>query len=208
MKKETKDRVKNTVTTGASSAAGAAAGIAIGTALSPETAAAQQTHTPEEVSAPSHPEEASTTAAASTATTTASHSSTTHSSSTQEAAQTPQQPETKTEETTETGNPSDELEVLGYERVTNDDGSQMDLAVLNVDGHEVGYIDADLDGVADVVICDANQNGQFEQNEMANIHDQGIAMQPLADAAGFNPLYAENNIPDYVDDADVDGYMA
>ena len=33
-------------------------------------------------------------------------------------------------------------------------------------------------------------------------------MQPLQDAAGFDPLFAQNDLPDYVNDADVDSFMA
>ena len=92
--------------------------------------------------------------------------------------------------------------------MTNEDGSQMDIAVLNVNGNEVGVIDANLDGEADALVCDINQNGVIEDGEMEIVQGQGIAMQPLADAAGFNPQFAQNDLPDYVNDADVDTYMA
>jgi len=84
----------------------------------------------------------------------------------------------------------------------------MDIAVLNVNGNEVGVIDANLDGEADAMMCDLNQNGVIEQGEIEIVQGQGIAMQPLADAAGFNPQFAQNDLPDYVNDADVHTYMA
>ena len=57
-------------------------------------------------------------------------------------------------------------------------------------------------------ICDANQNGVIEEGEMQIVQGEGIAMQPFADAAGFNPQYTQNDLPDYVNDADVGTYMA
>ena len=110
--------------------------------------------------------------------------------------------------TPEPPTPSDELEVLAYERVTNDDGSQIDIAVVNMDGNEVGVIDANLDGRADFLVCDVNLNGTIDEGEAVQLQDQVIEMAPLQDAAGFNPLYAQNDIPDYVNDADVDTFMA
>ena len=104
--------------------------------------------------------------------------------------------------------PDPEVEVVSYDRVTNDDGSQMDVAVLNVNGNEVGVIDANLDGEADALVCDANQNGEIEDGEIENVQGQGISMQPFQDAAGFDPQFAQNDLPDYVNDADVDTYMA
>lgn len=101
-----------------------------------------------------------------------------------------------------------EIEVLGYDRVVNEDGSLSDIAVVNVNGNEVGVIDIDLDGKADALVCDINQNGIIEDDEVEFVQGQGVDMQPFADAAGFNELFAQNDLPDYVNDADVDTYMA
>ncbi len=40
------------------------------------------------------------------------------------------------------------------------------------------------------------------------VQGAGLEMQPLQDAAGFDPLFAQNDLPDYVDNADVGTYMA
>lgn len=184
MNNETKSEVKKNVATGASTAAGATAGVVIGAALSPEQTSAQE--------APNtHPSPGS------------------KPSTKPEPTPEPEKPEPqKPEPTREPEKPTDEIEVIGYDRVTNEDGSQMDVAVLNVNGNEVGVVDVNLDGEADVIICDANQNGIIEEGEMQIIQGEGIAMQPFADAAGFKPQYAQNDLPDYVNDADVDTYMA
>jgi len=189
MKDETKDQVKKNVATGASTAAGATVGVVIGAALSPEEAAAQEMPTPDPAPQPA-----------------------TGPKPTPKPEPSKPEPEKtepqKHEPTLQPEKPTDEVEVIGYDRVTNEDGSQMDVAVLNVNGNEVGVVDVTLNGEADAIICDANQNGVIEEGEMQIVQGEGIAMQPFADAAGFNPQYAHNDLPDYVNDADVDTYMA
>lgn len=189
MNNETKNEVKKNVATGASTAAGATAGVVIGAALSPEQASAQEVPTPEPTPQP-----------------TPAPKPTSAPEPKPEPAPKPEPQNPKP--TPQPENPTDEIEVIGYDRVTNEDGSQMDVAVLNVNDNEVGVVDVNLDGEADTIICDANQNGVIEEGEMQIVQGEGIAMQPLADAAGFTPLYAQNDLPDYVNDADVDTYMA
>ena len=193
MNNDTKNEVKKNVATGASTAAGATAGVVIGAAIAPNSAEAAEVVTPEPAPTPSpapqpSPEPTPTPAPKPTP-------------------QPQPEPVPVTPEPPTPG-PETEVEVLGYDRVTNEDGSQMDIAVLNVNGNEVGVIDANLDGEADALMCDLNHNGVIEEGEMEIVQGQGIAMQPLQDAAGFNPQFAQNDLPDYVNDADVDTYMA
>lgn len=190
MNNETKNEVKKNVATGASTAAGATAGVVIGVAITPNSAEAAEVVTPDPAPQPAPAPKPT-------------PQPTPDPTPTPEPEPTPQpKPEPPTP------GPEPEVEVLGYDRVTNEDGSQMDIAVLNVNGNEVGVIDANLDGEADALVCDLNQNGVIEEGEIEIVQGQGIAMQPLADAAGFNPQFAQNDLPDYVNDADVDTYMA
>lgn len=190
MNNETKNEVKKNVATGASTAAGATAGVVIGVAITPNSAEAAEVVTPEPAPQPAPAPKPT-------------PQPTPEPTPIPEPEPTPQpKPEPPTP------GPEPEVEVLGYDRVTNEDGSQMDIAVLNVNGNEVGVIDANLDGEADALVCDINQNGVIEDGEMEIVQGQGIAMQPLADASGFNPQFAQNDLPDYVNDADVDTYMA
>lgn len=192
MNNETKNEVKKNVATGASTATGATAGVVIGAAISPNSAEAAEVVTPEPT--PQLAPDPKPT-----------------SQPIQEPTPTPQPeptPQLKPEPPTPQPEKETEVEVVGYDRVTNEDGSQMDIAVLNVNGNEVGVIDANLDGEADAFVRDLNQNGVIEDGEIEIVQGQGIAMQPLADAAGFNPQFAQNDLPDYVNDADVDTYMA
>jgi hypothetical protein len=191
MKVETKNEVKKNVATGTSTAAGATVGVVIGTALSPTEANATEVTSSETIGQPS------------IQTTAEPHASILPQDTVVEPTGVEQsvgQDPTEQEKV--------DIEVVGYDRVTNEDGSQMDLAVLNVNGNEVGVVDVNLDGEADAIICDANHNGLVEEDEIQIVHGQGIAMQPMAEEAGFNPEYAQNDLPDYVNDADVDTYMA
>lgn len=186
MKKETMNEVKKNVTTGVSSTIGATAGVIIGTIVSPTETQAQEMNstTPSSQETQTYFEQSTTT------------------SSSQES-QIPSEQEPLTPPIPESG-----IEVIGYDRVTNEDGSQMDIAVLDVDGNEIGVVDVNIDGEADALICDVNNNGVIEEGEMQVVQGEGIEMQPLQEAAGFDPLYAQNDLPDYVNDANTDTYMA
>lgn len=110
--------------------------------------------------------------------------------------------------------PDPEVQVVGYETVDNGDGSQSDVAYMMVGEVPVAVIDTDRDNVADVMVADMNQNGVVEDDEIVDMSEQNIAMAPLQAAAEESGLiadgdiYADNNLPDYTNDADVTEYMA
>lgn len=192
MNKETKDNIKKNVATGASTAAGATVGVVIGAAISPNSAEAAEAVTPEPTAEP---------------TTAPAPKPAPHPTPKPTPDPTPSPQPEPVDVTPEPPIHEPEVEVLGYDRMTNEDGSRMDIAVVNVNGNQVGVIDANLDGQADALVCDINQNGIIEEGEMEIVEGMGIAMQPFQDAAGFNPQFAQNDLPDYVNDADVDTYM-
>lgn len=104
-----------------------------------------------------------------------------------------------------------QVEVLGYETLTNEDGSQVDAAVVAIDGQQVIIADTDQDDIANVMAADLNGNGTIEEHEIVDISGEGIAMSPLqaaVDMGGDDTLLADNSTPDYVNDANVDAYMA
>ncbi len=211
MNRETKDVIKKNVATGASTATGATAGVVIGAALSPEEAEAGEISSTEH--SHHHPVDSD-----------SNHTSKQESSNQEEVKPEAAKPEpTKAEApspevskpeandaaiTTQPETPADEVEVIGYDRITNEEGNSMEIAVINVNGNEVGVIDVNLDGQADAIVCDVNGNGMIDEGEIQSVEGAGIAMQPFADAAGYNPQFAQNDLPDYVNDADVDTYMA
>lgn len=101
-----------------------------------------------------------------------------------------------------------EVEVISYDRVETA-GGQMDVAVVeDQSGQQVAFIDVDLDSQADVAWIDHNEDAQITDDELYDVQEQNVDMHPMMDAANFSSEYAENEIPDYVNDADVDGYMA
>lgn len=107
------------------------------------------------------------------------------------------------------GDPDDipEVVVMDYQTVTNDDGSQMDIAVVNVDEQEVYLIDENQDGSTDVLVADVNEDGNIDGNELLNIEDEDISMSTFQDEVmeDSDVLLADN---DYVNDANVDEFMA
>lgn len=111
-------------------------------------------------------------------------------------------------ELSQTSEQSQKPEVIAYDRITDDDGTKMDIALVRADGRDLNIVDLDLDGEADIIICDLNQNGVADQGEVTMVQGAGLEMQPLQDVAGFDPLFAQNDLPDYVDNADVGTYMA
>lgn len=102
-----------------------------------------------------------------------------------------------------------EIQVVSYETVTNEDGSQMDVAVVDVQGQTVVITDADQNGYADVMASDLNNNGQIDNDEIVDISDQHIAMQPFQEAANIdgNCNYIACD-EDYINNANVDDYIA
>lgn len=126
-----------------------------------------------------------------------------------------------------------DVEILGYERVDMGDGELADIAVLNVDGHAAVIMDANLNGEADYIAVDYNDNGVFEDSEGRIVTGEGMEMQPLhqmyaeqhpeeftpgdddvpADPGEdiYNPdddpnLLAEGDMDDFVNDADVSDF--
>lgn len=100
-----------------------------------------------------------------------------------------------------------EVEVLAYETISNEDGSQMDVAVVSVGGQEMGIYDVNVDGTADLLAVDENNNQQIEENEIHDISSENVSMQALHDdcIAQNDPSMQD---PDYINDGNVDNYMA
>ena len=86
----------------------------------------------------------------------------------------------------------------------------MDVAVVNAQGQAVMIADVDQNGLADIMASDLNYNGQLDNGEIVDVSDQNIAMQPLQDAANMNGnnMVAQTGEPDYINDANVDDYIA
>ena len=207
MKEKKTSDVKSNVISGMSSTVGAAVGVVAGSIISSEVNAAEIPAaeipvTPEE----EQDVEVVSSQPSKTGGSTPSHNPTSH--------PTPQ-PATEPNPTPEPTpasepRPVSEIEVVSYETVTNEDGSQIDVAVVNAQGQAVMIADVDQNGLADIMASDLNYNGQLEHGEIVDVSDQNIAMQPLQDAANMNGnnMVAQTGEPDYINDANVDDYIA
>lgn len=103
----------------------------------------------------------------------------------------------------------DEIQVLSYDTITDNDGNEMDVAVVSASGQEIIIADVDQNGTADLMASDLNSNGQLEENEIVDVSEDNIAMQPLEEAANANDdMIAQTDDIDYVNNADVNDYMA
>ena len=202
MKEKKTSDVKSNVISGMSSTVGAAVGVVAGSIISSEVNAAEIPVTPEE----EQDVEVVSSQPSNTGGSTPSHNPTPH--PTLEPATEPN----PTPEPTPASEPrpESEIEVVSYETVTNEDGSQMDVAVVNAQGQAVMIADVDQNGVADIMASDLNYNGQLDNGEIVDVSDQNIAMQPLQDAANMNGnnMVAQTGEPDYINDANVDDYIA
>lgn len=100
-----------------------------------------------------------------------------------------------------------DIEVLSYGTIDHGDDGQWDYAVLSVNGHEYGIIDVDNDNIADLMAQDINQDGQITPDEVKDISDMNISMQAIhEDYLAQNDSSAQG--PDYVNDGNIDNYMA
>lgn len=222
MEKETKlkDRLdlKSDMATGVSSAIGATIGMAAANALAPEAHAAETpgektAHTGTGQSSPSAHSGAATGPAQPLFGSDPAQNQVPASESGSEPVQDPLTPEApeKPEEsdgpggTGESGDP--EIVVLDYGTITVDDGSQVDAALVSIDGQEALIVDVDQDGIADVMMADLNGDDKIDDSEVMDIHDDGISMASFQTEVTDVPdtLIAQN---DYVNDANVDEYMA
>lgn len=212
MKEKKTSDMKSNVISGMSSTVGAAVGVVAGSIISSEVNAAEIPVTPEE----EQDVEVVSSQPSKTGGSTPSHNPTSHPTTGPATEPNPtQEPATEPNPTPEPTpasepRPESEIEVVSYETVTNEDGSQIDVAVVNAQGQAVMIADVDQNGVADIMASDLNYNGQLENGEIVDVSDQNIAMQPLQDAANMNGnnMVAQTGEPDYINDANVDDYIA
>lgn len=86
-----------------------------------------------------------------------------------------------------------QVTVVGYETMDMEGGGQMDVAVVEVDGLQGVVADIDMDGSADIVAIDANDDGRLGEDEFLDVSCQGIDMASLGGGMQVSgePLVAE-----------------
>lgn len=204
MKKKRSKEINANAAAGVSSTAGAVAGGVLGNVLAQEVQGheANEELVIEEV-ATEQPQPEPQTAAKSQ-----------HRPSTESTIRTEPQPEPVPEPKPSPDEPVPEtdmdIQVLSYETVDNNDGSQMDVAVVGVNGMPVVFADVDMDGTADLMVADVNGNQQIDNEEIVDISSEGIDMAPLKQEYENNNIdeLAQVDEPDYTNNADVADYMA
>lgn len=119
---------------------------------------------------------------------------------------------------------SPEVSVLEYQTVETESGEQIDVAITEVDGAQSVLADVNNDGVAEVLASDLNGDGRLDGNELAYVQEQDLSAdedsgcQPDAVLNDDSALLAQNDAGmgegmdmfegDYVNDADVDAFIA
>lgn len=90
----------------------------------------------------------------------------------------------------------------------NEDGIRENACILDISGNEVIIVDVDNDGYADIAIHDANDNGYIDEGETLNISEEGMEMPDESDLPTDNLAATDNDLPDYMNDANVDLFNA
>lgn len=102
-------------------------------------------------------------------------------------------------------NTDDEVRVIGvYE--DNLGGSEIYVGVMEISDEKVMLVDMDHDGIFDVAFADENRDGTIDDNEILDISGANFSVANLAERSamdGMNDTLASNDMPDYVNDADV-----
>lgn len=102
-----------------------------------------------------------------------------------------------------------EIKVLAVEQVVNEDGTKMNVGLLEAsDNNQALLVDIDNDGTFDVLLHDDNSDGLLTENEVYDVSSVNATveeLQQLMDAQSDSMGYCSRNsdMPDYVNDADV-----
>lgn len=91
-----------------------------------------------------------------------------------------------------------DVSVVESQTVETESGEHLDVTIAEVDGAQAVLADVNDDGVSEVLASDQNGDGRLEGAELAGIVTEDIATDEDMDMYGG----------DYVNDADMDSYMA
>lgn len=97
---------------------------------------------------------------------------------------------------------SEKVRVLGVEAVQNEDGSVMNIALLESGDDNALMVDIDNDGVIDILLHDDNGDGELQPSEIHDISEAGIEVNDLIEAQ----VTSNEDYPNFVDD-DMSDFM-
>lgn len=100
------------------------------------------------------------------------------------------------------------IRIIKVETVTVEDGTTMTVAEVTLNGFYGKIVDVDNDGIADFACIDSNNDGIITENETSYIGESMISMQALQQAAENSNYLAHLDGPDYINDANVSGYVS
>lgn len=73
----------------------------------------------------------------------------------------------------------DEVRILGLESVQDEDGGQINIAALDINGEHAMLVDIDNDRVMDVLVHDDNGDGQISEDEIQDISEYNITVSDI-----------------------------
>lgn len=88
----------------------------------------------------------------------------------------------------------------------NIEGQDVYVGEVEMEGENVMFIDSDQDGFFDLAVADIDHDGTISDMEIADLTGAGISVEDLAMQSMMDvddDLLASNNMPDYMNDADV-----
>lgn len=103
---------------------------------------------------------------------------------------------------------SDELYVLGM-GTTEIEGQEVGMAGMLINGQEVLLVDVDMDGQFDLLLADANNDGQYSADEVHDISEANLTTMDLyeaMEAQGLNDL-ASDSVADSIENSASTFYM-
>ena len=80
----------------------------------------------------------------------------------------------------------DDVRVVGFGEVTLDNGQNVTVQELDVNGQRVAVIDVDQDGEADLALSDINNNHQMDEGEVIDLHTGESVSFTNDDTADFS----------------------
>lgn len=99
----------------------------------------------------------------------------------------------------------DEVHILGLESVQDEDGNQLNIASIDINGEHAVLVDIDNDQVMDVLVHDDNGDGQISEDEIQDVTEHNITISEIQDSMqGQNGEvtageYASNNVAQAAD---------
>lgn len=93
-----------------------------------------------------------------------------------------------------------DIHVISVEHDVNMNGQNVDVAVIEVDGHQGLLVDVDHDGIVEGAIVDFNDDGQVQEDEISpDLSESQIQMPQMSDGDMYMAM--NDDMPDYTNDA-------